>query len=1142
MSQTAEQEMEMEIEREKENENKKEKGKENENENENEKEIIKENQNENENEQTQIQTQIQTETETKTEEQYDVLSILFVNKPETVSKRRIQPIKLTSNENENENEIVLDNEYKNENVATYQLEEGLYFPTKGTLKSMVQYLTNGGFANQDSIEQFLKIYQNFCTPELLFEEVIERFNSGNQKTNKINEILKRDQLRMTNEQVRCLEFILVWCHLQKEDFQSNLEFTKSVNEFFTKIVSQVSKRLAYQIKGELNLLLSSPGKSYLTRAHSSGKSHFESILPNNLNKFKFLDLSPEELARQLTLIDHQLLQKIESREYVGFVWNDLKVLKERSPNLLNFLQRWKLLNRWVIMTILSPSKSMQRAQIIEHWLLIAKFFCEINNFSGIFCIIYALQNESIVRLDITWKEVPISAKRILDKLLNLVSKINNYRKYRLTLKSTKSPALPFLHLYLYDMSVICHNMKDLNSEKVEINYEHYWEISKIILKIQLLQRSKFPFTKISEIKNYLLTINPPPYETLLDRSRKKVEKKSTYKSVSLLFEQTSLQNYRNKKLNENQNSSNTINNNSIGNTNESGEGNVGANFNEKNNEQETGTGTGMGAETGTGTGIGTRTETGTETEMKTEIGKEIGIEKEKEEKKEKENKKENEKEKEKGKRKGKGKGKGKGKEKKEESNDDEKYPEELCCWTNSLLDPIYESKILYHDEIEEQENFVNDFNELNMEDCILEIEESMENGILKKSETVIAATVEWLVDYLCSPTANSDSGFVQTFLLTYRSFTTATELLILLKKKFLLKPPTELSGRNLNLYNEKILKPMKFKVFSVLNQWVRFHFYDFKFDPTLIEQFKHFIENVMLPQEEMSKPGKMLKAIFTKMEKQDLTISRNSLHTGLEMPKPIVPKDLNNFTFMELDRIEFARQITLIEFNLFRKIKPKECLKQGWTKKDKQKRAPNIVNLTNYFNNMSGWIANEIISHPKLRARTQLITKFIKIALQCKEFSNFNAVQEIIAGLNNAAIFRLKKSWKEISNSLKEKWQKLIALMSRENSYCLIRDELSSIDPPGLPYIGMYLTDLVFVDEGNTDLLSSTDGRKKLINFDKRRRTSEVIREIQLFQQAPYLFTLIPEIQSFIEKNTAMSYDDEKLYEQSLKVEPRDRK
>ncbi|KAJ6234207.1 guanine nucleotide exchange factor [Anaeramoeba flamelloides] len=1062
---------------------------------------------------------------TQTQEEYDDLTILFMGKSESVSKRRILPIQLTNSVYKNDKE----------SKVTYQLEEGLPVPNKGTLKSIVQYLTNGGFANQSTIEHFLKIYRNFCTPELLFEEVVDRFNSGNQKTNEINEILKRDQPRMTNEQMRCLQFILVWCHLQKEDFQSNIELTKSVNEFFTGVVSQISKRLAYQIKGELNLLLSSPVKSYLTRVHSSGNNRFESILPNNLNKFKFLDLSPEELARQLTLVEHNLFQKIESREFVGFVWNDLTILKERSPNLLNFLRRWKFLNRWVITTILNPSKSIHRAQIIAHWLSIAKIFSGINNFSGVFCITSALQNESIVRLDLTWSEVPMSAKRILDQLLNLVSKINNYRKYRLTLKTTESPALPFLHLYLYDMSVIRYNNKtELNSEKEEeINFEPYWPISKIISKIQLLQRVKFPFNKISEIKDYLLDINPPPYEALLHRSRKKIEKKSTFKSISLLFEQTSLQNYKDQKLKINQNNEknkdqqntikNTTTNNNTTNNTTTINTTTTTKSNNNNNQNETETET---------IGVNRVENNNNKNNNKNNNQETVKQNNKKIQGNQIEIKKGNNKEKEKIKKRG-----GQEKEK-----DNVQYPSELCCWTTSLLDPIEQSKILYHDEIEEQENFVNDFNVLNMEDCILEIEESIENGQHKKGETVIAATVEWLVDYLCSPTANSDSGFVQTFLLTYRSFTSASELFQLLKKSFLLKPPTELSGRNLKLYIEKILKTMKFKVFSVLNQWVRFHFYDFKSDPNLIEQFKHFIENVMLPQEEMSKPGKMLKAIFTKMEKQDLTISKNSMHTVLEMPKPILPKDLNNFTFMELDRVEFARQITLIEFNLFRKIKPKECLKQGWTKKDKQIRAPNIVNLTNYFNNMSGWIAKEIVSHPKLRTRTQMITKFIKIALQCKEFSNFNAVQEIIAGLNNAAIFRLKKSWKEISNSLKEKWQKLIALMSRENSYCLIRDELASIDPPGLPYIGMYLTDLVFVDEGNTDLLSSTDGRKKLINFDKRRRTSEVIRQIQLFQQAPYLFTSITEIQSFIEKNTANSYDDEQLYEQSLKVEPRDRK
>lgn len=48
-----------------------------------------------------------------------------------------------------------------------------------------------------------------------------------------------------------------------------------------------------------------------------------------------------------------------------------------------------------------------------------------------------------------------------------------------------------------------------------------------------------------------------------------------------------------------------------------------------------------------------------------------------------------------------------------------------------------------------------------------------------------------------------------------------------------------------------------------------------------------------------------------------------------------------------------ARQLTLIEYDLYNKIKPKECLGQAWNKPNKEQSAKHIVALINRFNKVS---------------------------------------------------------------------------------------------------------------------------------------------------------------------------------------------
>lgn len=54
---------------------------------------------------------------------------------------------------------------------------------------------------------------------------------------------------------------------------------------------------------------------------------------------------------------------------------------------------------------------------------------------------------------------------------------------------------------------------------------------------------------------------------------------------------------------------------------------------------------------------------------------------------------------------------------------------------------------------------------------------------------------------------------------------------------------------------------------------------------------------------------------------------------------------------------------------------------------------------------------------------------------------------------------------------------------------------------------GVFLTDLTFIEDGTKDVLN---GRDDLIHFEKRRKVSLVIRDIQQYQQAPYNYS--PEV------------------------------
>lgn len=83
-------------------------------------------------------------------------------------------------------------------------------------------------------------------------------------------------------------------------------------------------------------------------------------------------------------------------------------------------------------------------------------------------------------------------------------------------------------------------------------------------------------------------------------------------------------------------------------------------------------------------------------------------------------------------------------------------------------------------------------------------------------------------------------------------------------------------------------------------------------------------------------------------------------------------------------------------------------------------------------------------------------------------------------------------------------------------------------------YRGVYCSDLTFIDDGNPDLI---DGK---INFYKRTLMFKIIKQIEVFQQIPYNLKSISKIQTWI--YSIQLFDEEKLFDLSLEIEPRNAK
>lgn len=397
------------------------------------------------------------------------------------------------------------------------------------------------------------------------------------------------------------------------------------------------------------------------------------------------------------------------------------------------------------------------------------------------------------------------------------------------------------------------------------------------------------------------------------------------------------------------------------------------------------------------------------------------------------------------------------------------------------------------------------------------------------TRALLAGSPNEIVSYLIN--WNTDRDFVLQFFLFFRQFMTCADLLHRFVEIYDSRDVAAEKGTaNSLLYVQPLpgSSTVSQRICYLLNRWMEDH-YDTDLDPdkSFRDEFAIFA-------------GRVDASLMITLDAA-VTRAKEGKRSALRaqgVSLPTIQHVAQNLSFASLlspaiSPSALARMLTLIEARLFLKLEEIDFLKAS--KEDRSAaRASPVQTLTRRFNDTASWIASEIVTLSSAKERGRKIMFFIEVAQEAFEMHNFNLLMTVLAGLNFSAVQRLKKSWKAVPGKRTSTFQELEDIMSSAKNYEVYRTKFRTATTPKMPYFGVFLRDLHFLDLANSTWIGDD---KSVVDFGKLLSLRSLLDDVVLCQGfCDYQFPIVEKLQGALLKLPYL--DEEWLHQRSVEAEP----
>eukprot|EP01116_Phalansterium_solitarium_P000941 TRINITY_DN10772_c0_g1_i1.p1 TRINITY_DN10772_c0_g1~~TRINITY_DN10772_c0_g1_i1.p1 ORF type:complete len:501 (-),score=134.12 TRINITY_DN10772_c0_g1_i1:88-1590(-) len=403
--------------------------------------------------------------------------------------------------------------------------------------------------------------------------------------------------------------------------------------------------------------------------------------------------------------------------------------------------------------------------------------------------------------------------------------------------------------------------------------------------------------------------------------------------------------------------------------------------------------------------------------------------------------------------------------------------------------------------------------------------------------TLSAASIDCMLDIIMQPD-DTDSPIASTFFLSFRHLMTASELLSLLVDRFsrasidvLAESPAPNSPRTAQQITRR-----QNRVLEAIRAWFE-EDWNIQAEPTLLAEAAAFLDSLRKLEAYRTVRDDIKFALRSKYEETPFDSPPPMPH--LALPQHQSSGDLRRLlsaagsqpAIVTMHPEEVARQMCLMDHQLFCAIAPRELFGTAWNKDDKAAIAPNVTAFIERFNQVSQWATTEVLDAESEDLRVVIITRLISIAQWLRRLNNFSSLMALVAALESSAVTRLEATWANIPIKNHAILGDLSRLVHMSSNFRALREAMSSCELPAIPYLGIFLSDLTFITDGNPDLNEANGA--KLYNFEKLSLLAGVMSKLRRYREKLYNLSRMPHIQQYLSFANKKLLDANEAYARS---------